>query len=112
MSTTPVRSFLIQTDGTLKEAAGSPLSLPNPMPNNAYALGLAAHPNGQVLYVGFVMRNELGVYTYDASGKLTYKTAATDSGKSICWLVMNHDGRTRARPSRRPSTRPGRCSTS
>ncbi len=55
-------------------------------------LGLWDHPSKNLLYVGFVTRNELGVYSYDDHGKLTFVSAVPSSGQDICWLRVNRDG--------------------
>lgn len=55
-------------------------------------LGIWDHPDKRLVYVGFVTRNELGVYRYDRSGKLEFVTAVPNSGQDICWLRVNKDG--------------------
>ena len=55
-------------------------------------LGIWDHPGERLLYVGFVTRNELGVYRYDDTGKLTFVTAVPNSGQDICWLRTDHAG--------------------
>jgi 6-phosphogluconolactonase (cycloisomerase 2 family) len=88
-----LRSFQVQPDGSLlqtdleslpaSESVGGVAPLP---------LGLAAHPDRPVLYVGFVTVSKIGVYTYDAHGKLTFVRSVQDSGAAVCWLRTNANG--------------------
>lgn len=55
-------------------------------------LGIWDHPSRNLLYVGLVTRNQLGVYRYDDDGKLSFITAVPNSGQDICWLKTNKDG--------------------
>ncbi len=55
-------------------------------------LGIWDHPEENLLYVGFVTRNELGVYRYSSDGRLTFVTAVPNSGQDICWLRVNRNG--------------------
>ncbi len=55
-------------------------------------LGIWDHPQKNILYVGFVTRNQLGVYRYDNDGNLAFLTATPNSGQDICWLRVNDDG--------------------
>lgn len=55
-------------------------------------LGIWDHPEENLLYVGFVTRNELGVYRYSSDGQLTFVTAVPNSGQDICWLRVNRSG--------------------
>lgn len=65
----------------------------NPAPDvPSVPLGIWDHPNKNILYVGFVTRNELGVYRYDKKGKLIFLTTVPNSGQDICWLRVNRDG--------------------
>lgn len=86
-----LRSFRVNADGTLTQPPTSPLALPAgampPLP-----LGLITHPSRDILYVGFVTRQQLGVYTYDAQGALTFVTAVPNSGLEICWIRTNAAG--------------------
>ncbi|MEO6712444.1 MAG: beta-propeller fold lactonase family protein [Mycobacteriales bacterium] len=88
-----LRSFRINPDGTLTQPPGSPMALPAgngpPLP-----LGLFQHPSQNILYVGFVTRKQLGVYTFDdQTGALTFVRAVPNSGIELCWIRTTADGR-------------------
>ena len=55
-------------------------------------LGIWDHPKENLLYVGFVTRNELGVYRYNSEGKLRFVTTVPNSGQDICWVLTNKAG--------------------
>lgn len=55
-------------------------------------LGLWDHPKKNLLYVGLVTRNQLGVFRYDDTGKLSFVAAVPNSGQDICWLKTNKKG--------------------
>lgn len=55
-------------------------------------LGIWAHPIETLLYVGFVTRNELGVYHFDSHGAMTFLGSVDNSGQDICWLLTNKRG--------------------
>jgi 6-phosphogluconolactonase (cycloisomerase 2 family) len=55
-------------------------------------LGIWDHPKKDLLYVGFVTRNELGVYRYSSEGKLKFVTTVSNSGQDICWVLVNKAG--------------------
>lgn len=83
-----LRAFSIKSDGTLKNAPGSPQAIPG----MGGALGLEAHPFENILYVGFPMQAKVGVYRYNtSSGELTFKRT-TDAGAAACWIRVNRKG--------------------
>ena len=93
----PLRSFVIGADHRLTNAPGTPMAIPvvagGTPPGTPAALGLAVHPTQHVLYVGFVLRSQIGVYTYDdTTGALTYQTEAAVSGAAPCWIRANTTG--------------------
>ncbi len=92
----PLRAFAIGANGALTPAAGTPMAIPvvpGGMPEGTpLALGLALHPAQKILYVGFVVRKQIGVYTYDATGALTYVANTAVSGAAPCWIRMNQAG--------------------
>lgn len=55
-------------------------------------LGLWTHPTRPLLYVGFVTRNELGVYRFGSKGELEFIGSVPNSGQDICWLLANKGG--------------------
>ncbi len=55
-------------------------------------LGIWDHPSKNLLYVGLVTRNQLGVYRYDDHGRLNFVTAVANSGQDICWVKTNAAG--------------------
>lgn len=91
-----IDAFAIGGD-RLTPAPGSPYALPaddsgiDPAPPPV-ALDLVAHPTEAVLYVGFVTRSQLGVYTIGAGGALTFVRSAANSGMAICWFLINREG--------------------
>ncbi|MEP7058096.1 MAG: hypothetical protein ABI809_10045 [Caldimonas sp.] len=89
-----LQSFEIGATGALTQ------NTPQPLPQAAFEgssaprlpLGLTAHPNRPVLYVGLVTVNKLAVYTYDGSGHLSYVRSVDVSGSAPCWVRTNADG--------------------
>ena len=104
-----LRSFVIEPNGGLRpnpairipdpdEAHPDPLGL---LGGSAHvsgttngALGLANHPFLPILYVGFPLRFQLGVYTWDPmTGELSFAHVVDNSGQVICWIRVRADGR-------------------
>jgi 6-phosphogluconolactonase (cycloisomerase 2 family) len=86
-----LRSFAINGDGRLRMRDAQPLppsefavSGAPPLP-----LGLAVHPTRNLLYVGFVTINRIGVYRFRDSGQLKFERSVPDSGHAVCWLTIN-----------------------
>jgi len=86
-----LRSFALTDRGQLKVRDAQPLppavfaaSGAPPLP-----LGLAVHPTRNLLYVGFVTVNQIGVYHYRDSGALEFLRTIPDSGNGVCWLTVN-----------------------
>jgi hypothetical protein len=104
-----LRSFVIQSNGRLRPNPAIRL----PEPDEAFpdplgllsgslhisgttngALGLQDHPTLPILYVGFPLRFQLGVYTWDRrTGRLTLRNVVGNSGQVICWIQISEDGR-------------------
>ncbi len=59
----------------------------------ALALGLWAHPTQPYLYAGLVNANRLGVYRWNAAGKLSLVTTIAATGQGLCWLRVTPDGK-------------------
>lgn len=55
-------------------------------------LGIWTHPTEPLLYVGFVTRNELGVYRFSREGEMTFLGSVANSGQDICWILVNKKG--------------------
>lgn len=55
-------------------------------------LGVWSHPSKPLLYVGFVTRNELGVFHFDSEGNLHFLSSVPNSGQDICWVLPNKKG--------------------
>ncbi len=57
----------------------------------AQPLGAALNPSQRVFYVSFPVAALIGVYTYDASGALTFVQTIPAVGGN-CWMAMNASG--------------------
>eukprot|EP00456_Euglypha_rotunda_P042303 TRINITY_DN32_c12_g2_i3.p1 TRINITY_DN32_c12_g2~~TRINITY_DN32_c12_g2_i3.p1 ORF type:complete len:518 (-),score=64.28 TRINITY_DN32_c12_g2_i3:82-1635(-) len=55
-------------------------------------LGIWSHPKQPLLYVGFVTRNELGVFHFTKEGELHFRGSVLNSGQDICWVLPNKAG--------------------
>jgi 6-phosphogluconolactonase (cycloisomerase 2 family) len=55
-------------------------------------LGIWTHPKENLLYVGFVTRNELGTFRYGREGELEFLGSVPNSGQDICWALPNKEG--------------------
>lgn len=55
-------------------------------------LGIWTHPKQPLLYVGFVTRNELGVFHFTKEGELHFRGSVLNSGQDICWALPNKEG--------------------
>jgi hypothetical protein len=104
-----LRSFVIQSNGRLDPNPAIRLPerdnlFPDPLGllggslhisgTTNGALGLRDHPTLPILYVGFPLRFQLGVYTWDRrTGRLTFRNAVGNSGQVICWIQISDDGR-------------------
>jgi 6-phosphogluconolactonase (cycloisomerase 2 family) len=89
-----IQSFAISSHGMLSKLDAE--ALPEtvmPAPDvPTVPLGIWAHPSENLLYAGFVTRNELGIYRYDNDGDLSFVRSVPNSGQDICWLRINADG--------------------
>lgn len=81
--------FRLTPDGHLIPAPGGPVGAPVSPP---LLLGLAAHPDQRIVYAGLVGTGQVGVFTYDRDGALTFVRAVADQGAAPCWLVVSPDG--------------------
>jgi DNA-binding beta-propeller fold protein YncE len=94
-----LHAFMLDDNGHLKETDLAEM----PETNEGYKykgmdgvpslpLGIWDHPKKNLLYVGFITRNELGVYRYDDQGKLTFVSSVPNSGQDVCWVLVNSAG--------------------
>jgi 6-phosphogluconolactonase (cycloisomerase 2 family) len=82
--------FQIQADGTLHAAAGGDVGAPATPP---LLLGSAFNPQHNIIYSGLTGAGEIGVFTFDDSGRLSFVDAVADQGKGPCWATVSADGR-------------------
>ncbi len=85
-----VNAFQIKGDGSLVAAPGGPASAGT---NAPFLLGAAAHPTLNIVYTGFASAKQVGVFSYDETGRTNFVGAAADSGAAPCWCVVSADGR-------------------
>jgi 6-phosphogluconolactonase (cycloisomerase 2 family) len=69
------------------------------MPNLNLPLNAATHPTERILYVNQVVYTEIGVYTWDENGALTYVRGVPNAGPGFpvpgfapCWNIVSADG--------------------
>jgi 6-phosphogluconolactonase (cycloisomerase 2 family) len=82
--------FQIRGNGTLTLAPGGNVGAPV---SPDLLLGAAANPNLPIIYAGLTGANEVGVFTFDATGRLSFVTAVPDQGKAACWCAVSPDGK-------------------
>lgn len=89
-----LRSMKLDAKGMLTTADAVALAeTVSPAPDvPTVPLGIWDHPRKNLLYVGLVTRNQLGVYRYDTKGNLSFVAAVPNSGQDICWLRVNPEG--------------------
>ncbi len=85
-----VNTFQIKGDGSLKAAPGGPAGVGT---NAPVLLGAALNPRLNILYTGFASTSQVGVFTYDETGRTSYVGPSADSGSAPCWSVVSSDGR-------------------
>jgi 6-phosphogluconolactonase (cycloisomerase 2 family) len=84
-----IAPLVIRPDGSLELATGGNISAPVDPP---LLLGTASHPTLNILYAGLTGANEIGVFTYNETGRLEFVTAVPDLGAAACWCVVSVDG--------------------
>ena len=82
--------FRIERDGGLELAPGGNVGAPV---NPPLLLGAAFNPNHRIIYAGLTAVNEVGVFTYDKSGRLTFVGDSPVQGAAPCWAAVSADGR-------------------
>jgi DNA-binding beta-propeller fold protein YncE len=86
-------SLNVGKHGELTPAPGTPQGFPE-AGAPPFILGLNTHPTRNILYTGFVVANQVGVYTYNDAGTPTFVGAVgTGDGVGICWIEVSKDGR-------------------
>jgi DNA-binding beta-propeller fold protein YncE len=90
-----LQSFRLDAAGRLSPV--SKLAIPETAVGKApevpsIPLGIWDHPTRNLLYAGLVTRNQLGVFRYDDTGRLSFLAAVPNSGQDICWLRTNAAG--------------------
>jgi hypothetical protein len=83
-------AFRINADGTLTAAPGGPAGAGV---NAPILLGSAVHPALNIIYAGFTSASQVGVFTYDETGRTTFVGAVSDQGAAPCWCTVSADGR-------------------
>ena len=96
----PLRGLAIGDNGRLAEASNSPLDIDDAVfadgfdPKKEFALGIAANPTRPLVYISMPTVPSLAVYSYDATGKLTFIRTVPNAGSYLpCWVVVTADGR-------------------
>ncbi len=84
--------YQIQADGTLVPVASGPVGAPVATP---LLLGAVLNPDARVIYAGLALDNEVAVFSYDASGNITYIREAPIpmGGITPCWAAVSADGK-------------------
>jgi DNA-binding beta-propeller fold protein YncE len=85
-----VAPFQVRSDGTLQVAPGGALGASDAP---TIQLGLAFHPHLNILYDGLTAAGQVGVYTYDETGRLSFVGSSPDRGAAGCWITVSADGR-------------------
>ena len=85
-----VNTFRIGADGRLTAAPGGPASAGA---NAPVLLGATAHPRLNIVYTGFTSAGQVGVFTYDETGRTNYVGTSAGTGAAPCWCTISADGR-------------------
>jgi hypothetical protein len=90
--------FEIGGNGTLKLAPGGNVAGQAASATAAAPalLGAAANPRQNIVYAGLTGLNEVAVFTYDASGNLSFVGATSPNsqgGAAPCWVDVSPDGK-------------------
>jgi DNA-binding beta-propeller fold protein YncE len=95
----PFRAFTIEPDGTLRQGPNSPLApertaFPRGYDGLRWAIGLVRHPSRRLVYANQAATEQLFVYSYDPSGRLTFVDAVKNKGSTLpCWTAISPNGR-------------------
>ena len=85
--TARIASYGYDRSGLLSE-----ISSISPTTTNGAFLGEILHPNQRILYAGLLSTSQLGVYSFDSDGVISFVNAVSNDGIDICWLRMNAAG--------------------
>jgi 6-phosphogluconolactonase (cycloisomerase 2 family) len=85
--TSRIASFRYDRSGLLSEVSSI-----DPTTTGGAFLGEILHPNQPILYAGLLSTSELGVYSFDSAGAISFVNAISNDGINICWLRMNAAG--------------------
>jgi DNA-binding beta-propeller fold protein YncE len=85
-----VAPFQVRPDGSLQAAPGGALGASD---TPTIQLGLAFHPHLNIIYDGLTAAGQIGVYTYDETGRLSFVGSSPDQGAAGCWVTVSADGR-------------------
>jgi len=97
-----LQSFKFDDEGCLHQQL--PVALPavaglpiitlygTPLQAGMFPLGLYTHPRMRLLYVGFVVVNRVGIYSFDKEGRLEFLRSVPHPGLAVCWLRVNRNG--------------------
>jgi DNA-binding beta-propeller fold protein YncE len=87
-----VLPFRIAADGALKPVSsggvGAPVTSPSPL-----LLGLAQNPTENIIYAGLTGANQVGVFTFDGAGNLTFIDTVSVEGHGPCWTLVSANGK-------------------
>ena len=89
-------SFRIQADGALTPAGNVAAQAPGATTAAPALLGAATNPNRNIVYAGLTGLSEVAVFTYDASGRLSFVGASAPNnqgGSGPCWVAVSPDGK-------------------
>lgn len=63
-----------------------------PPGSNPVIVGGVAIPSANGFYVGLPAQSQIGVYSYNSSGAMTFLHTVNNTGTAICWLAQNAAG--------------------
>jgi DNA-binding beta-propeller fold protein YncE len=89
--------FQIRGNGALRLAPGGgvPGQDPGATDPAPALLGADVNPRHNIIYAGLTGLNEVAVFTYDATGRVSFVGASAPSadGRAPCWVAVSPDGR-------------------
>ncbi|MDB5289477.1 MAG: 6-phosphogluconolactonase [Phycisphaerales bacterium] len=89
-SANTIDPFVIGDSGQLTPAPGGAVGAPVSPP---LVLGLANHPTLRIIYAGLTAAGKVGVFTYDSTGAVTFRSSVPDQGNGVCWTTVSADGK-------------------